>query len=579
MTATRWFLLTVSLVALTTFLACGRRETRDLTPKVLDVRLGAERSVALPVPFAGFATPSPSLVRLLGTLKRAREDKSVRGVLLRVGGMPFPRAVAQEMAAEIAELRKAGKKTVAVADAYTTDEYALAAACDRVLCSPGGSVDLLGLTAEVYFYKDLFDKLGIEADIVRVGEYKSAVEPYTRNALSPEAKAMLERVLDVLYEQLIATIASGRRRAPEQVRAWIDGGPFAASDALKAGLLDRLLYADELDAYLDELVGEDVRLVDASERPSRSRYEGFPGFLRLWAELSAKGRRPRSHRDKIALIHVDGMIVSGHVSDPFGGGYASSGAVVEALNDAATDATVKAIVLRVESPGGSALAADLIWRSVRQATRKKPVVVSMGGLAASGGYYVAAAGDYILAEPATLTGSIGVFGGKFSFGGLYSKIGVRKEVLRRGRNAAFDDEREGYSDSERARATALVNDTYSRFVRLVADGRKMKPEAVEAVARGQVWTGAQAARNGLVDELGGLRRAFEVAKERAGYPKEALFDLLELPEPASFLDLIVSDDDSGASVGERLRVGLYEAFEPLGRERVFALSPFRVVVK
>jgi len=563
----RW---AIALGVLGAFLSCGGR---DITPKVLDVRLGAEETVALPIPFAGLSTRSPSFVRLLGTLKRAREDASVRGVLLRVGGMPFPRAVAQEIAAEVAELRKAGKKTIAYADTYTTGEYALAAACDAVLCSPAGSVDLLGLTAEVYFYKDLFDKLGVEADIVRVGEYKSAVEPYTRNTLSPEAKAMLERILDRLYEQMIATIATGRRRSPAQVRAWIDSGPFAARDALREGIVDHLLYADELDAYLDRALESDVHLAPASERPSPSRYEGVSGFLRFWAELSARGRRPRSHRDKIALVRVEGLIVPGKVSDPFGGGYASSGTVVAALEDAASDPTVKAIVLRVDSPGGSALAADLIWRAARQASTKKPVVVSMGELAASGGYYVAVGGDYVLAEPATLTGSIGVFGGKFALGGLYAKIGVHKETIRRGKNATFDDESNAYSESERQRAAALVKSVYDRFVQLVAEGRKMTPQAVEAVAQGKVWTGEEAKQHGLVDELGGLRRAFEIAKEKAGYSKDTPFDLLELPEPPSLLDLLAPDAASGAWSPPQM------VTEMLSREQVFALFPYGVVVK
>lgn len=539
----------------------------DVSPTVLDVRLGAEEAVALPIPVGGFVRSSPSLVQLLGALKEARESRSVRGVLLRVGGMSFSRAEAQEIAAEVEALRRAGKKTLAFADAYTTDEYALAAACDRILCSPGGTVELVGLAAEVYFYKDLFDRLGVEADLIRVGEYKSAVEPFTRTSLSPEARRMLEGLLDGLYSQLVDVIAKGRRRRVEEVRTWLDGGPFTAEEALQAGLLDDLLYPDELEAYLGRFLEEKVDLVPAWER---RRYEGMSGLLRLWVELSSRGGRVRSRRDKLALVRVEGMIVPGKMSSPWGEGYASSGAVTEALEEVALDPTVKAIVLRVDSPGGSALASDLMWRAVRRASSRKPVVVSMGSVAASGGYYVASAGDYLLAEPATLTGSIGVFGGKFSLKGLYARIGVHKEVIARGRNASFDDESNPYSESERIRLTALVNSTYRRFVRLVAEGRKMSPEAVEAVAKGQVWTGIQAVQKGLVDELGGLRRAFEVAKEKAGYSKEIPLELLELPEPPSLLDLLAREGGS---------FHLSEALEPMVRERVFALWPYRLVAR
>lgn len=562
-------IVTTLVVGIVIGLGCGSR-SGDGGPRVLDVRLGAEERVALPIPVGGFMRSSPSLVSLLGALREARESRSIRGVLLRVGGMTFSRAEVQEIAAEVEALRRAGKKTIAFADAYSTDEYVLAAACDRIVGAPGGTVELVGLRAEVYFYKELFDKLGVEADLIRIGEYKSAVEPFTRTSLSPEAKRMFEGLLDNLYSQWVDVLAKGRRRRVEEVRAWFDGGPFTAEEARRAGLLDELLYPDELEAYLERFLEEEVNLVPALESSSRRSYEGLGGLFRLWRELSSRGRRVRSRRDKLALVRVEGMIVPGKVSSPWGEGYASSGAVTKALEEAASDSTVKAIVLRVDSPGGSALASDLIWRAVRQASAKKPVVVSMGSVAASGGYYVASAGDYLLAEPATLTGSIGVFGGKLSLRGFYSRIGVRKEVISRGRNASLDDESRKYSESERARMTVLVDSTYRRFVRLVAEGRKMSPEAVEAVAKGQVWTGAQAVRNGLVDELGGFRRAFEVAKEKAGYSKETPFELLEVPEPPSFLDLFAGDAGS---------FHLSEVLEPMTRERVFALWPYRLVFR
>jgi protease-4 len=274
---------------------------------------------------------------------------------------------------------------------------------------------------------------------------------------------------------------------------------------------------------------------------------------------------------------VDGIIATGSGGGFASAGIASSGAASRAVRRAADDATVKAIVLRVNSPGGSALASDIIWRAVVEAAEVKPVVASMGSVAASGGYYVAMGADHILAEPGSVTGSVGVFGGKFDLGGLYAKIGVRREVITRGRNATIYGDVGGFTDTERERVGAIIDEIYRDFVSKAATSRDMSYEDMEALARGQVWTGGEAESHGLIDELGGLRQAFAAAKVHAGYSEDRQFELLELPREPSLWDMLDTDGWSWAS---RLPGAAYlahlDAWRALADERAIALIPFDV---
>jgi len=409
---------------------------------------------------------------------------------------------------------------------------------------------------------------------VRAGAYKSAVEPYTRTGMSDQHREMLGRLLDDLYTQMTDAISRGRGFTVEQVADIVDRGPYAAHEALDAGLVDALAYVDELDAYLDELLGEDVDLV---RRRAPRDTSGMGAFVRMIRDAAASDAVKQSPNDKIALVHLDGIITAGAPTGLGSGGIVTASAVGAAIREAADDDTVKAIVLRINSPGGSALASDLIWRAVVQAAEVKPVVASMGSVAASGGYYVAMAADRVLADPGTVTGSVGVFGGKFDFEGLYGKIGVRREVLARGRNATIYANTGGFSDSERERVRSLIDETYRDFVQKAADGRDMEFAEMEALARGQVWTGAEAVENGMVDQLGGLRAAFEVAKVQAGYPADRQFELLELPSVPNFWDMFEDDEWSLArwAAGGALLDGV-AAWRSLARERTFALMPFEL---
>ncbi|MDA1192743.1 MAG: signal peptide peptidase SppA [Candidatus Poribacteria bacterium] len=548
--------------------------------KFVEIRLGGNDGTEIPFLFS--LSTNNKLLRTIQHLEHLRSDSTVVGVLLNLNGASLSRAESQEIAAELKRLRDAGQKVVAYADTLSNSQYALAAQADRVVISPLGSVDLIGISSEVMFYKDLFDKVGVQAEMLRAGAYKSAVEPFTRTELSDEAREMVNRLLDDQYDQMVTQIAAGRRVEPDAVKRLIDGGPYTATEALAAGLADDVKYADELDDYLDTFSKIDVTLVkshsfDDDEEP----ISDLGLLLRLWLEATQHRSATVSDRDKIALVRVEGMIVPGRRSSPFQSGeYAVSGPIVAALNKAADEPTVKAIVVRIDSPGGSALASDLIWRAMKRAGAKKPVIVSMGSVAASGGYYVAVGGNHILADEGTITGSIGVFGGKFNLSGLYDLVGVHTEAVRRGQNAGLYSDDRGFTDTERERLQAQIDEIYRVFVQKSADGRKRSFEEIDAVAQGQVWTGREALSRGLVDEIGGLKRAFDVAKVHAGYSTRTKLELWELPENDSLFDSFFGAGMSRLSAlplptdqARQLRQ-LIDFFEQLRAERAFAMMPF-----
>jgi protease-4 len=369
-------------------------------------------------------------------------------------------------------------------------------------------MNLTGLRAEVLFLKGALERARIEPEFLRLGEYKSAIEPFTRTSLSPEARDALDAILDDLYEQLVTGIAEGRRIAPETVRTLIDKGPYRASEAKKAGLLDEVLYEDELESKLGEFVyGNDVKptVVEAGVYLRRARRRAPPP--------GAQFPFPR-----IALIPAEGLIRVGKTRRSQLGRSVAAGTFVDALRRARDDDRISAIVLRVNSPGGSGLASDLIWREVRLARRKKPVVVSMGDVAASGGYYLSMPANWIVAEPGTLTGSIGVIAGKFNFRGLYEFLGLAKETIDRGARAGAQSDYRPFTKEERLKLQLELQAFYDDFVEKAAEGRKLEKAALETVARGRVWTGKQALAHALVDQLGGIVEAIEAAKRFAGIP-------------------------------------------------------------
>ena len=509
--------------------------------KVLTLTLDAplEDQAQGPVlPFFGGEEPA-SIALLHRGFLAARTDPSVVGVALYIQDAAFGLAKAQELRRQIAALAATGKPVhcyleTAGEGGNGTLEYYLASACSRVALAPAGEINLLGLYADSPFLRGGLDKLRIEPSFLTAGEFKSAGEIFTEVQHSPAAKVALDALLDSFYGQIVDGIAASRKRDAAAVRAWVDAAPLSATAALDKGLIDELAYPDEFRASLDKLGEGDA------EQTSFLDYARRGG-----------GRLPGGKR--VAILFAQGAIVrGGGGSDPFASeAMLGSADMARELRDLAEDDAVVAVVLRVDSPGGSALASDLILREVEQLRAKKPVVVSMSDVAASGGYYIAARATRIVAEPATITGSIGVVTGKLATGRFQQELlGVTHDPLMRGANADLYSALKPFDERQTALMRGRVNEIYGRFLDHVAEGRKLARSAVEAVAGGRVWTGNDALAAGLVDELGGLDRAVELAREAANIPDSEKLPLVYLPKAPSFLELF----SKAGSVGLEARL-------------------------
>ncbi len=398
-----------------------------------------------------------------------------------------------------------GKPIVAYFTDQPTDaDYYVAAVADWIVCPPVSLVDVNGLVSEATFYTRLMDKIGVGFDYQRVGKYKSAVEPYSRTEMSDPAREARQAVLDDIYEELVVGIADGRGLSRDSVKQIIEGGPYASIEAQDAGLVDQIAYEDELDDIISEHISENAGRVGVRSLAERQyrRYRWGP-------------------QPEIVVITGEGSIMDGYNrTSPIFGQVLGAQTMVQALRAATDDPAIKAIVLRLNSPGGSSIASDKIWRAVTQAREQKPVVVSMSDVAASGGYYIAAPADTILASPTTVTGSIGVFYGKVHLEKLYDKIGIDKEVLLHGSHADMYSLYQPFSEEERAILGEQVNMMYDRFVDIVAEGRDQTPGQVDEIAQGRVWTGKAARENGLIDSYGGLPEAIGAAIAMANVDPE-----------------------------------------------------------
>lgn len=468
-----------------------------------------------------------SMAELYPAFRAARKDPGIAGLVVYVQQADFGLARAQELRRQLLAFRNAGKSVDCYLEAAGegtngTGAYLLASACERIHLAPAADLNLLGLRADSMFFRGTLEKLKVDPEFSRVGDYKSAVEAFTQTEHSAEAEVALNAVLDALYGQLVQALSTGRSTAPAEVRSWIDGAPWSAEEALERGMVDALSYPDQFEAALAERLG------------------GEPRFLPVEDYLPAAGVSPH----QVAVVVAEGVIVRGlGGTDPWTQEIAvGSDAMADLLRSLADDPAVDAVVLRIDSPGGSALASDLILREVERLREAKPVVVSMAGSAASGGYYIAARANKIVAEPATLTGSIGIFAGKFVTRRFEEELlGITHDALQRGANAGIYSSLDGYSPEQRERVQRLLDRAYETFIRHVAEGRGMEPEAVKRVASGRVWTGSDARRLGLVDELGGLDRALELACEEAGIDDCAEVRVTFHPEPPGLFDLFFQE--------------------------------------
>ncbi len=469
------------------------------------------------------------LREVVETLERAAEDESVVALVARVGSAPVGLATLQELRAAVRRFADSGKETLAWADTFGewgpgNGAYFLATAFDRVDLQPSGDIGLTGLLYETSFLRGTFDKLGLEPRMDQRHEYKSAMNSLTETRHTPAHAEALAAVLDSQFSQIVRGVAAGRGLAEERVRELFDRGPYLGAEAREAGLVDGLAYWDEVLAGLEERHGEDAALTPLDEYARRRR-----------------GARGAGGGREVALIYGVGGVERGESGyDPLTGGvHMGSDTVAQAFRDAVEDEAVEAILFRVSSPGGSYVASDTIWReTVRAREAGKPVVVSMGDVAGSGGYFVAMAADAIVAQPGTITGSIGVYGGKILSRGFWEKLGVTWDDVASGERAAMWSSLHDFTPDGWDRLGASLDRIYDDFTDKVASGRGLTRREVRAAARGRIWTGEDAARLGLVDKLGGFPTALAEIRERIGAAEDEPLRLAPFPRPRSPFELL-----------------------------------------
>lgn len=535
-------------------------KTDKKTAQVAHIKIGGnlEESPISADPL--FSLASENFKSKIDRIRKAKNDKDVAALYLHIDPMSIGWAKVEELRAAIADFRKSGKKTYAFLEEGDSHQYLLASECDLVCLPEPGWLMVTGLQVEVTFFKELLEKLGIKADFLQMGVYKFAAEPFTRSKMSPEARAQYKLVLDDFYDRcLVGGISSSRMKngrknlTTDRVTKIIDEGPFSAKRALELGLIDRIAYAEEIENIIKMDQGVEKVKILKNYGGSKADEIDFTNPFAIFKLLAPPKSAFRAGKDRIALVYAVGPIVTGKGgASLFGGDVVGSTTVVEAIKKAEDDPKVKAIVLRVDSPGGSALASDLIWKALKDC--KKPVIASMSDVAASGGYYISMGARKVYAEPGTLTGSIGVVGGKLALGGLFDKVGITTDSISRGTNAGLLSTTHPFSTTQRKAMEGLMKDIYDQFLTKVqsnreAAGKKMTREHLLTLAEGRIWTGRQAHANGLVDALGTLEDAIADAKVQGGLSADTDVDYLILPKPRSFLDTLLEKGDTSLSLG------------------------------
>ncbi len=540
----RWIFLLVVVVVIGVGIGLAQRSPKIEPGSYLTVNLGGNYTDAPQPPLTQelLGGGQQNFTDLILQLRKAALDLRLKGAVLRISPVSLSFAELQDLRDALIYFRKAGKEVIAWVIGESGSgiaEYYLASVADRIYFAENALLPLLGLRANYLFLGGVWEKLGVDMQVEKVREYKTFGDFLVGREMTDAHREMANSLLDSLNRQLLHDIAEARGLTPEAIQALIDGPTMTPADFQQAGLIDGTRYFDEV---LDSLVAAGKR---EAKTVSMSTYRRV--------KPSIVGLRPEA---KIALIYGIGGIVTGKSDWNATGDNMGSETIVTAIDHAAKDDTIAAIVFRVNSPGGSPLAADQIWHAVVRAKAKKPVIVSMSGAAASGGYYIAAGATQIVAQPATLTGSIGIVFSHANFEGLLDKLGIHTETVSRGAYARLLSPANSWSPEERQQVQRIMEDLYHTFTQKVAQGRDMDVSEVDQVGRGRVWTGVQAKELGLVDELGGLTTALRVAKEQIDLSANTAVELVFFPKPKGIVTTLLE------RLGARAQVSLPE---PLGQ--------------
>jgi protease-4 len=494
-------------------------------------------------------------------LHRAAGDTKVKALILEPRGLDAGWAKLEELRAEILSFKQSGKPVYAYLRNATMREYYLATAADKIYMAPEDELDVKGLRAELMYFKGTLDKVGVTMEFEHVGKYKDAPDQFTKTSASPETLEVTNQILDQYYGNMVQVIADGRKLPPGAVRGVIDQGPFIGKSALDSGLVDALIFEDEMLAQLNTNLKADLKKIGAR------------------SYSKAAGAEP-SGRARIAFVTGDGEITRGDPGEDVSDTGITAFSMVKQLKQVADDSSIKGAIVRVDSPGGDGIASDDILHEMKLLSKKKPVLISMSDLAASGGYFIAMTGDPVLAYSNTLTGSIGVFFGKVNLSELYKKIGINTELLTRGKFADIDSETKPLTPEEKEKVQKEIQVFYRGFVDRVAEARKRPYDQVEPLAQGRVWLGAQAKMNGLVDEIGGLDRAVEMIKQRTNIPASEQVTLVTYPPRRTLIELLLKSSTDNSEVESAMKaVAGNLPWKSLAHGGVQRLMPYTLIVK
>ena len=563
------FLLVFLTVVLLFFAALRFRDKAPTiaSNSVLVLRLEGEIPEKPPVELPSFLGGDGPRITLPGvwmTLKKAAVDNNIKAIVLLPENLGGGWAKLEEMRADLELFRKSGKPVYAYLRTPGSREYYLATAADRIYLGQSDQLMLKGLRAELMYFKKSLDKLGVDVQVEHAGKYKDFGDMFTRSDMSPETHEVIGGLVDDLYGNLVEHIAAGRKKTADDVRAIIDQGPFTATQAQKAGLVDSLQYEDQMWSELkDKLHGGEPHHVAVDE------------YLKV--PLDAVGLEGKS---RIAMLVAQGDIVRGNPGDNGADeSELTSYGFDKLVRSVRNDSSIKGVVLRIDSPGGEVVASDDMWRELNLLSQKKPVVISMSDVAASGGYFMAMTGDPIVAYPQTETGSIGVVFGKPNLHGLYDKLGITKEAVERGKHADVDSDYTSLTADEREMLRSGIDESYRDFVTKVAAARHRKFEEIEPLAQGRVWLGSQAKNNGLVDALGGLDTAIDMVKAKAKIPPSEHVTVVMYPGRRSIIDMLLHRSTDDALESKLAQVFGRMPFHAWMKGGMLRVMPYWVTVK
>jgi protease-4 len=528
----------------------------------LDGELPEAAPVDIPLPFIQ-NQGVPTVRDVWSSLRQAATDNRIKGVVIQPHNLIVGWGKLQELRQELADFKRSGKPVYAMLQRPGSREYYLASIAEKVFLSPDDMLDVKGFRVEELFFKNTLDKLGVSVDVDHVGRYKDAGDIFTKTNMSPESREVFNQILDQIYGDFCSSVGSARHKSADDLKALVDMGPFLASQAKAAGLVDELGYEDQVYADLKKKVGT----ADIHKVSIKTYFHAVPG-----------------RGDRIALLVGEGDIVSGEPDNSFGNqDMIASGAFSKLVRQVRNDRSIKGVILRIDSPGGDAVASDEILHELKLLSRAKPLVISMSDVAASGGYFVSMTGDPVLSYPDTITGSIGVLYVRPNLHGLYDKLGISDDMVTRGKLANMDSPYVALSDAARQKLHDSIEATYRSFVSKVAAARRKSYDQIEPLAQGRVWMGAQAQRDGLLDALGGLDQAVALVRKRANLSPTGDTNLIMYPPRRSLLDVLASSSSDGlasAAAEAKLRkliAGLPS--EILLKGGLLRMMPYRLIIQ